>query len=224
LFTFALVIGQVADGLTASLALFAIEEWWGFGGPHPRFIMIGYIAMATLSIPIWIRVARHFEKAHMLAVSTLIGAVSLIGMLFVPHLGLSWAYLTFYFSGAGLGGRMIMGMAIVPDIIDEDEVRTRTRKDGAYFGMISLLRKLSRSLAIGISGVGLGFFGYVSGVAGQPQEALQGIKIMFCIVPTFSCAITAVILLWFPITRARHQAALEELRRRKVARAARGRT
>jgi GPH family glycoside/pentoside/hexuronide:cation symporter len=217
LFTLALVIGQVADGLTASLALFAIEEWWGFGGPHPRFIMIGYIAMAALSIPIWIRVAKRFEKAHMLSACTLIGAVSLVGMLFVPYLGLSWAYLVFYFSGVGLGGRMMMGMAIVPDIIDDDEVRTHTRKDGAYFGMISLLRKLSRSLAIGLSGIGLGFFGYVSGVADQAQEALQGIKIMFCIVPAVSCGITAVILLWFPITRVRHEAALEELRRRQAA-------
>jgi Na+/melibiose symporter-like transporter len=107
-------------------------------------------------------------------------------------------------------------MAIVPDIIDDDEVRTHTRKDGAYFGMISLLRKLSRSLAIGFSGIGLGFFGYVSGVAGQAQEALQGIRIMFCIVPAVSCGITALILLWFPITRVRHRAALEELRSRRV--------
>lgn len=217
LFTLALVIGQVADGLTASLALFAIEEWWGFQGPHPRYIMIGYIAMAAFSVPIWIRIARRFEKAHMLAASTMVGAISLIGMLFVPYLGVFWAYLVFYFSGMGLGGRMVMGMAIVPDIIDEDEVRTHTRKDGAYFGMISLLRKLSRSLAIGLSGIGLGFFGYVSGVSGQTREALEGIRIMFCIVPIVSCVITAVILLWFPITRARHEAALEELHARRVA-------
>ena len=179
--------------------------------------MIGYIAMAALSIPIWIRIARRFEKAHMLAAGTLVGAVSLIGMLFVPLLGLSWAYLVFYFSGIGLGGRMVMGMAIVPDIIDDDEVRTHTRKDGAYFGMISLLRKLSRSLAIGLSGIGLGLFGYVSGVSGQTHEALQGIRIMFCIVPAVSCVITAVILLWFPITRARHRSTLEELYSRRAA-------
>jgi len=216
LFTLALVIGQVADGLTASLALFAIEEWWGFGGPHPRTIMIGYIAMAALSIPIWTRIARRFEKAHMLAAGTLVAAVGLVGMLFVPRLGLSWAYLVFYFSGVGLGGRMVMGMAIVPDIIDDDEVRTRTRKDGAYFGMISLLRKLSRSLAIGLSGIGLGFFGYVSGVAGQTREAVEGIRIMFCIVPVVSCVITAAILVFFPITRARHRAILQELRSRQA--------
>jgi len=179
--------------------------------------MIGYIAMATLAIPIWMRIARHFEKAHIFAATTFIGTLSLIAMLFVPHLGLTWAYLVFYFSGAGLGGRMVIAMAMVPDIIDDDEVRTHTRKDGAYFGMISLLRKLSRSLAIGLSGVGLGLFGYVSGVAQQTPEALEGIRIMFCVVPAVASGTTALLLLWFPITRADHERAAEELRRRQVA-------
>jgi Na+/melibiose symporter-like transporter len=220
LFTLAIVIGQIADGLTATLAIFAIEDWWGFGGPHPRNILLGYIAMAALSVPIWIRIANHFEKANILIAGTAVGAISLIGMLFVPSLGLYWAYLVFYFSGMGLGGRMVMGMAIVPDIIDDDEVRTRTRKDGAYFGMISLLRKLSRSLAIGLSGIGLGLSGYVSGVSGQTEEALDGIRIMFCIVPVIACVITISLLLRFPITRVRHQATLEELRARQAAKVA----
>jgi Na+/melibiose symporter-like transporter len=112
---------------------------------------------------------------------------------------------------------MIMGMAMVPDIVDHDEVRTRTRKDGAYFGMISLLRKLSRSLAIGLSGIGLGFFGYVSGVAVQDPEVQGGIRVMFCIVPAVASAITAVLFLYFPIDRRRHGQALEELRLRREA-------
>jgi Na+/melibiose symporter-like transporter len=49
--------------------------------------------------------------------------------------------------------------------------------------MVSLLRKLSRSLAIGLSGIGLAFFGYASGVVQHDAEAQRGIIIMFCIVP-----------------------------------------
>ena len=60
LYAYALVIGQVGDGLTASLALYTIEEWWGFGDPHPRFILIGYMAMAMLSIPLWMRISVRF--------------------------------------------------------------------------------------------------------------------------------------------------------------------
>ncbi len=218
LFTLALVIGQIADGLTASLALFTVEEWWGFGGPHPRFILVGYMAMAMVSIPLWMRVARRFEKAHTFSLCTFIATASLVAMLFVPAVGLWWAYFCLYLAGIGLGGRMVVAMAMVPDIIDDDERRTHTRKDGAYFGMISLLRKLARSLAIGLSGVGLGFFGYVSGVAEQSAEAMRGIKIMFCIVPAIASGITAAMLLWFPITRERHEETLEILHRRHAAR------
>jgi GPH family glycoside/pentoside/hexuronide:cation symporter len=217
LYTFALVIGQIGDGLTASLALYTLEEWWGFDGPHPRFILIGYMAMAMFSIPLWMRIAGHFDKAQTFAVTTFMATGALVGMLLVPAIGLWWAYAMMYFAGFGLGGRMVVAMAIVPDIIDDDELRTHTRKDGAYFGMIALLRKLSRSLAMGLSGVGLAFFGYTSGVAEQSPEAVGGIRIMFCIVPAIASGICAVMLLWFPITRTRHEATLEALAERHTA-------
>ena len=214
LYAIAAVIGQVADGLTATLALYAIEEWWGLGDPHAKYLLLGYMAMAAVSIPLWMRIGMHFDKAKVLAAGTFVATLALIGMIFVPQIGLWWAYLTLYFAGAGLGGRAVMGMAIVPDIIDDDELRTRTRKDGAYFGMFSLLRKLSRSLAIGLAGVGLGLFGYVSGTAQQDPEALRGILVMFCVVPIVFTVITGALFLLFPITRARHTKILAELSRR----------
>jgi len=215
LYAVAVTIGQVADGLTATLALYAIEEWWGFGDPHAKYLLLGYMAMAAVSIPLWMRIGMRFEKAQVLAAGTFVATLALIGMLFVPQLGLWWAYATLYFAGAGLGGRAVMAMAIMPDIIDDDELRTRTRKDGSYFGMFSLLRKLSRSLAIGLSGVGLGLFGYVSGTAQQAPEAVRGILVMFCVVPIVFTLITGVLFLLFPITRARHERTLAQLAERR---------
>jgi Na+/melibiose symporter-like transporter len=223
IYVLAFIVGQVADGLTATLALYTIEEWWGLGDPHPKFILLGYMAVAAVSIPVWMRVAVHYEKRHMLAVGTFMGAVGLIAMLFVPQLGVWWAYASFYFAGLGLGVRAVVAMAIVPDIVDDDEVRTRTRKDGAYFGMLSLLRKLSRSLAIGLSGIGLGFFGYVSGAVQQDAEAQRGIIVMFCAIPIVFSIGAAILFLMFPITRARHAENLAELERRRERRL-RGRT
>jgi GPH family glycoside/pentoside/hexuronide:cation symporter len=170
--------------------------------------------MATVSIPLWMRVARHFDKAHTYSACTFMAAVGLLGMLLIPTIGLWWAYVAFYFAGFSLGGRMVAGMALVPDVIDDDEVRTRTRKDGAYFGMISLLRKLSRSLSMGLSGVGLGFFGYASGVLEQSPEAIRGIQIMFCVLPAIACTISALLLLRFPISRRRHEEIQKALRER----------
>jgi Na+/melibiose symporter-like transporter len=151
------------------------------------------------------------------------GSIALIAMLFVPQIGLWWAYASFYFAGVGLGVRTVMAMAIVPDIVDDDEMRTHTRKDGAYFGVLSLLRKLARSLAIGLSGIGLGFFGYVSGAVQQNADVQRGIIIMFCAVPIVFSVGAAILFLLFPITRARHEKTLAELERRRERRD-RGRT
>ena len=218
IYALAFIVGQIADGLTATLALYTIEEWWGLGDPHPKFILLGYMAMAALSIPVWMRVAVHFEKGRMLAAGTAMGAIGLLAMLFVPQIGLWWAYASFYFAGVGLGVRTVMAMAIVPDIVDDDEVRTRTRKDGAYFGILSLLRKLARSLAIGISGIGLGIFGYVSGSVQQDADAQRGIIIMFCVVPIVFTTGAAILFWLFPITRARHEETLAELERHRAER------
>jgi Na+/melibiose symporter-like transporter len=215
LYAVAATIGQIADGLTATLALYAIRDWWGLTDPHSKYLMIGYMAAAALSIPVWMRIALHFEKGQMLAAGTLVATVALIGMLFVPQIGPWWAYVTLYLAGAGLGGRAVIAMAIMPDIIDDDEVRTHTRKDGAYFGMYSLLRKLSRALAMGLAGLGLGLFGYAGDSIHQSPEALRGILIMFCIVPIAFTVVTAALFLLFPITRARHEKMLAELRRRR---------
>jgi GPH family glycoside/pentoside/hexuronide:cation symporter len=215
IYALAFIVGQIADGLTATLALYTIEEWWGLGDPHPKLILLGYMAMAALSIPVWMRVAVHFEKGHMLAAGTAMGAIGLLAMLFVPQIGLWWAYASFYFAGLGLGVRTVMAMAIVPDIVDDDELRTRTRKDGAYFGMLSLLRKLARAGAIGLSGIGLGFFGYVSGAVQQDADAQRGIIVMFCLIPIVFSSGAAILFWLFPITRARHEETLAALQLRR---------
>ena len=215
LYAVAAIIGQVADGLTATLALYAIRDWWGLGDPHSKYLMIGYMAVAALSIPLWMRIGAHFDKAQVLAAGTFMATIALTGMLFVPQVGPWWAYVTLYFAGAGLGGRAVMAMAIMPDIIDDDEVRTRTRKDGTYFGMYSLLRKLSRAASMGLAGIGLGLFGYAGGSTHQSPEALRGILVLFCVVPIVFTVVTAALFLLFPITRARHERTLAELRRRR---------
>jgi GPH family glycoside/pentoside/hexuronide:cation symporter len=103
----------------------------------------------------------------------------------------------------------------MPDIIDDDELRTRTRKDGAYFGMWSVLRKTTRAVSIGAVGFGLSFWGYQEGAMVQPESALEGIMWMFSIIPGIASLICGLLFLKFPITRAIHQATIEELARRR---------
>jgi Na+/melibiose symporter-like transporter len=206
---------QIANGLTATLVLFTIRDWWQFAGHHEMLLIMAYLLSAVASIPLWVYAGRRTEKAKIFAIGSFISAATLLGATLVPLYGLGLAYAGLIGSGFGVGARAVMAMSAMPDIIDDDEERTRTRKDGAYFGMWSLTRKLARALAIGGAGLGLSLWGYQEGALEQPESAIRGIMWMFSIIPATAATVCGFLFLRFPITRARHESTLEELGRRR---------
>ena len=154
----------------------------------------------------------------MFLVGSVMTAVALCLMLLVPSIGMWWGFATLALAGTGFGARSIMGISIMGDIIDDDEYRTETRKDGAYFGTWSLTRKLTQSLTLGLIGLGLAAVGYVEGGGPQPQSALDGIKWMFTLMPAVLILGGALLFLWFPITRTTHAAAMDVVMERRARR------
>jgi len=217
LFVVIFVFDQIAGGLTATLVLYTIRDWWKFEGAHEMLLIMSFLLSAVVSIPFWVRAGRGLEKSTIFAMGCFLSAGTLIGATLVPVYGLGLAYAGLIGSGFGVGARAVMAMSTMPDIIDEDELRTGTRKDGAYFGMWSLLRKLCRALSIGAAGFGLSLWGYQEGGLEQPESALRGIMWMFAIVPAIASVIAGLLFLRLPLTRAKHEATLVELDRRRGA-------
>jgi GPH family glycoside/pentoside/hexuronide:cation symporter len=216
LFIVIFLFEQIASGLTATLVLYTIRDWWQFSGQHEIFLIMAYLLSAVASIPLWVRAGRRIEKARIFAIGSFISAATLLGATLVPLYGLGLAYVGLIGSGFGVGARAVMAMSTMPDIIDDDEVRTHTRKDGAYFGMWSLTRKLARALSIGAAGLGLGLWGYQEGALEQSESAIRGIMWMFSIIPAVAATVCGFLFLRFPITRAIHQSTLEELEHRRA--------
>jgi GPH family glycoside/pentoside/hexuronide:cation symporter len=216
-FIFIFFFDQIASGLTSTLVLYAIRDWWRFGGHHEMLLIIVFLLSAIASIPFWVWLGRRLEKATIFAIGSFLSAGTLLGATMVPVFGIGLAYVGLIGAGIGSGARGVMAMSTMPDIIDDDELRTHTRKDGAYFGMWSVLRMTTRAFSIGAVGLGLGFWGYQEGALVQPESAVQGIMWMFAIIPGIAAGICGLLFLRFPITRANHQATIEELGRRRLA-------
>lgn len=215
LFIFIFFFDQIANGLTATLVFYTIRDWWQFEGTHAVLLIPTYLVSAIASIPFWVRLGRRLEKATIFAIGSFISAAMLLGATMVPLFGVVLAYFGLMGAGIGNGARAVMAMSCMPDIIDDDELRTRTRKDGAYFGVWSILRKTTRAVSMGAVGIGLTFWGYQEGAMVQSESAREGIMWMFSIIPGIASAICGLLFLKFPITRAIHQATIEELARRR---------
>jgi len=126
-------------------------------------------------------------------------------------------------AGISISTAHVLPEAIFPDVIEWEELRTRRRNEGVYYGTKNFLRKMSGGAAIFIALQVLGIFGYKNPTPGaavfqQSESAVQAIRILTG--PIGSVLLfSSVIIAWFyPITREKHSRirALLERRENKV--------
>ena len=99
--------------------------------------------------------------------------------------------------------------AIFPDVIEWDELRTRRRSEGAYYGLKNFIWKLAGAVAVFLGLQALGWFGYQAPPESavefsQSSATLWTIRIMTGPMGAL-LLISAIVLAWFyPLTRQRH--------------------
>jgi len=101
--------------------------------------------------------------------------------------------------GVGLAGLILMGDAIMADVVDEDHVKTGERRAGMYFGMSSLMTTLSSALASLIFGWLLPMYGYNTALDVQPATVGTGFRIFMTIPPLIGCGLAVLALSFYPL-------------------------
>jgi len=171
---------------------------------------------AILFIPLWVWVARRLDKRRAFILGTLSWIVVLLGIAAVSPGQLGLAYALAALSGSGIATAYVIPWAMVPDIIEYDELRTGQRREGSYYAFASFFQKLATGAAIWAMGQALAFTGYITPAPGaalpvQPAEAVAAIRIFTGPVPTV-LLLLAVAFAWrYPITRETHRGLREQL-------------
>ena len=141
-------------------------------------------AVWAITMPVWTRLARTRGKRFGYFIATLAYAVLTFSWLFAgsnePMPLLLGRGVLF---GAVAGGMLLMGNAMLQDIMDEDFRRTGNRKNGVFAGSYSLIEKVTSGIGAQILGGVLSMTGFVRTAASQSDEALQGIYIVVAVIP-----------------------------------------
>ena len=100
-------------------------------------------------------------------------------------------------------------------IIDEDERKTGVRKAGLFTGLSALLTIPNSGIQAAIFTSLIGYYGFVSGATEQSARAVEGIRVGAGIVPFAFVLLSAVPMLFSPLTleRERELSAFSEARR-----------
>jgi GPH family glycoside/pentoside/hexuronide:cation symporter len=180
------------------------------------------MSVCILFIPFWLWLARWRNKreAYMLGMGFWV-TVQL--MIFAIQPGDTTYLLAIAaLAGIGVSAAYTLPESMLADVIEWVELRTRRRQEGIFYGIRTLIRKLTGALVVFITLKLLGWSGYVSPPNGtlqftQTDSALHMIRLL---VSPFGATILCgtILLAWlFPLSRekyARIQKLLEQRRTR----------
>eukprot|EP00501_MAST-03F_sp_TOSAG23-6_P000129 GSMAST32.ASY1.ANO1.132.1 assembled CDS len=225
-FAFICVEGVYLFGLTAvvivqtNLVLFCkyiLED-----ESQVSYLILLVQGMAMLSLPFWNWFSQKYNKKIMYHVGSLVVAISL-GMMFLIDKG---DIIFGYFIAGALGFCLtvvyLVPYAMLPDVIEEDELRTGKRREGIYCGFFVVFMKLSVTGSLALSNFVLGISGYKSPTAlstefleTQKDSVLLAIRLMISPVAIVFLIGANICVRNYPITRESHAKSVELVKARK---------
>jgi GPH family glycoside/pentoside/hexuronide:cation symporter len=148
-----------------------------------------------------------------------------VSLMFLTGVALYWLYTPAYpylsivpgiLFGPAMSAMWVMIPSMTGDIVDDDELRTGERREGAFASIFSWVTKLALSTASGLSGYLSVWAGYRPELRENlPDAVIQNMRWMLVAVPSTIVFIALVLLFLYPINEkviAANRARLEAVR------------
>ncbi|MCD7856654.1 MAG: glycoside-pentoside-hexuronide (GPH):cation symporter [Clostridiales bacterium] len=219
------LLGIIAAAILLLLAMLSMQGMAGY--VFPNFYrstraqsvasLTGSLAVLVICAPLATRLAERFGKKELSAVSCFFGAlVYLVCLLLRPEN--AYVYVAFYtLAFVGLGFFNTVIWAMITDVIDDAEVRSGIREDGAIYSVYSFARKLGQGFSSGMAGGLLTLIGCTEATQFDP-DVTEGIFRISCIVPILGLTCVGLVLLFlYPLNKRRVAENAAELARRRDA-------
>jgi Na+/melibiose symporter-like transporter len=150
-------------------------------------LFVCVVGPAILVMPLWNRIGARIGKLRGYVFASLMITASTIALVTAPLLP-AWAvYVMIGLIGCGYAGQQLFGLAMLPDCIAYDTIRTGKRQAGVFTGVWTAGETFGLALGPYIFGQTIGLFGYVSSTTGEaaPQSATAelGVLLAFTVVP-----------------------------------------
>lgn len=170
---------------------------------------VTFIAAALSITFLWKRLAIKMGVRKMWMISSALWMATLAPLML--NLDLISAFIVFFLVGIGLGGSLYSKELIVSDIIDEDEVKTGTRRDASFFGNYIFFLRVGYIfvfLSISMVFTNVGWKIYEPDPSLITPEQILGLKVLTFVFPAIALTIIILAMWKYPL----RDAYLEEVR------------
>ena len=173
-------------------------------------------ASAIMFIPFVVWLAKKLDKKRAFMIGMAAWIVVLLGLaLQQPH-QVMLAYILAFLSGLGIASAYVLPWAMIPDVIEMDELQTGQRREGSFYAFASFFQKLGTGIALWALGQALAQAGYLTPVEGQllpvqPEAAVNAIRMAIGLIPAVLLVVSILFAWRYPITRQEHRHLRDQL-------------
>ena len=212
----------LAMQFTAGVLPYYTREVLGLGDSTFQLLALTVQTVALLLLPLWLRVSYRSGKKPVYLLGMSAWLLAQTGLFFLEPGQAGAMFALAALAGIGISVCYLIPNAMLPDVIEWDELRTGKRREGLYYGLCVFLQKLALALGAFLVGQILSGAGYVAGTAGeavkQPEAVVTAIRWAIGPVPAAVLAIGMILAAFFPISRAVHARMVKLLKRRSETR------
>ena len=222
------MLNWITFDLVALVLPFFISYWISKGNllektlglPVESAVFALLLITSVLVLPFWVWLSNRLNKNIAYVIGMSFWAVVQLLIFTVQQGQITYILVLSVLAGISVSTAHVLPDALFPDVIEWDELRTRRRQEGIYYGIKNFVRKMTGALAIFIALQVLGWFGYQAPPEGatffqQSPATLMAIRIL---IGPFGALLlfSAVAMAWFyPLTRERHARIRRLLAKRK---------
>jgi GPH family glycoside/pentoside/hexuronide:cation symporter len=199
--------------MTASVIPFYATFWMGLDSYFLAALLVqGTAILMMVAINL---LSRRFGKQEAFYVGLGTWVIAQIALFFIQPGQVAALYLLCIVVSFGVAAAYVVPWAMLPDVIELDELQTGQRREGMFYAFMTLLQKIGLAGGLFLVGLALEQSGFVSGAAQQPAPALLAIRILIGPVPMVLLLLAIVLAYFYPINRQMHTEILLRLAERR---------
>ncbi|RIK45038.1 MAG: MFS transporter [Chloroflexi bacterium] len=182
-------------------------------------VLLAVQSSSFLFLFVWSAASRRLDKRLVYMMGATIWLAVQLALFFVTPDRFSWVIPLAALAGAGVAVAYLIPWAMMPDVIEYDELETGQRREGIFYGFMVFLQKACLALGIYLVGLALSWTGYITPSDAvptpvQPERALAAMRVLMGPAPALILAASLVLAYFYPITRAEHARVRAALRNR----------
>jgi GPH family glycoside/pentoside/hexuronide:cation symporter len=200
--------------MVQSLFIYYVTYWMNMAGELDYLLAVVQLA-AFLCIPIIVKLADKTGKTKAYILGMVWWTLVMLSLAFLPSSAGRIVYVIAALAGMGIAAAHVIPWSIIPDVVDDDELRTGHRREGTYYGYMVFIQKAGTAVMLAIIPWVLSRTGYVPNQA-QNVQTTTAIRMMMGLIPTVLLSISMLLAWKFPITREKFAALRRELDAKKI--------